>query len=296
MKIFISSISVDIVKRYKKLFPDIKINVLRSFAVLDNDVALLCTRYRQYIGGLILDCGTWTLNQAPSAVAANITVEKYIAYLKTAAKYFDFYFNFDSNFEPEGFEENYVNQLKIESAGFSPVPVVHDIEGKEIQTYIDRNYPRVALGSRQIKTLATLQKVMSKFAGTGIKIHLFGQTSFDLLANAPVHSCDTAMWAREGGWGKIRYWNPLKPGENKTDRIYLEEYIPTDPSEGIAFSKYPYRREFEEYLWNTFNLEYDDLIGKDRAINKQLVNTHYFVQLERIITDIHKRKGFDTEE
>jgi len=27
-----------------------------------------------------------------------------------------------------------------------------------------------------------------------------------------------------------------------------------------------------------------------------LVNTHYFVQLEKIITDIHRRKGFDTLE
>jgi hypothetical protein len=256
----------------------------------------LCKRFRPHIGGLILDSGTWTLNQAPSAVAANITVDKYIVYLRTAAKYFDFYFNFDSNFEPDGFEENYANQLKIEASGFFPVPVVHNIEGKEIPTYIDRNYRRIALGSKQIKTLATLKKVMLKFEGTGIKIHLFGQTSFDLLANAPVHSCDTAMWAREGSWGRIRYWNPQKEEENKTDRIYLEEYIPTDPIDGIAFSKYHYRKEFEEYLWNTFNLEYDDLIGQDGAINKQLVNTHYFVQLEKIITAIHKKKGFETDD
>jgi len=296
MMIYNSSLSLDILRKYKELFPDSKINVLRSFAVLDNDVALLCKRLRPYIGGLILDSGTWTLNQAPAAIAANITVEKYIAYLRIAAKYFDFYFNFDSNFEPDGFEENYTNQLKIEASGFSPVPVVHDIEGKEIQTYIDRDYRRVALGSRQIKTLTTLEKVMLKFAGTGIKVHLFGQTKFDLLANVPIHSCDTAMWAREGGWGKIRYWNPQKDGENKTDRLYLEEYINTDQADGITLSKYQYRKEFEAFLWDTFKLEYGDLIGKDRAINKALVNLHYFVQLEKIITDIHKKKGFETEE
>ena len=294
--IYNSSLSLDILRKYKELFPDSKINVLRSFAVLDNDVALLCKRLRPYIGGLILDSGTWTLNQAPAAIAANITVEKYIAYLRIAAKYFDFYFNFDSNFEPDGFEENYTNQLRIEASGFSPVPVVHDIEGKEIQTYIDRDYRRVALGSRQIKTLTTLEKVMLKFAGTGIKVHLFGQTKFDLLANVPIHSCDTAMWAREGGWGKIRYWNPQKDGENKTDRLYLEEYINTDQADGITLSKYQYRKEFEAFLWDTFKLEYGDLIGKDRAINKALVNLHYFVQLEKIITDIHKKKGFETEE
>ena len=295
MRIYNSSMSVDVLKKYKKLFPDSKINVLRSFAIRDNDVAMLCKRFRPHIGGLVLDSGTWTLNQA-SSKTEHITVEKYMAYLSVAAKYFDFYFNFDSSFEPDGFADNYANQLKIEESGLTPVPVVHDIEGEEIQRYIDRHYSRVALGSRQIKTLATLKKVILRFEGTGIKIHLFGNTKFDLLANAPIHSCDTAMWAREGGWGNIRYWNPHNEGENKADRIYLEEYISTDKTEGITFSTYENRKEFEEYLWNTFNLEYGDLIGCDRAVNKMLVNTHFFVQMEKIITDIHRKKGFNTDE
>jgi hypothetical protein len=295
MRIYISSMSVEVLKKYKELFPDTKINVLRSFGVLDSDVATLCKRFRPQIGGLILDSGTWTLNQASSA-ATYITVEKYIAYLLVAAKYFDFYFNFDSNFDADGFEENYGNQLKIEERGLNPVPVVHDIDGEEIQRYIDRNYSRVALGSRQIRTLATLEEVMSQFEGTGIKIHLFGQTKYDFLANVPVHSCDTAMWAREGAWGNIRYWNPQKEKENKTDHIYMEERILIDKTEGITFSKYEQRKEFEEYLWNTFKLEYYDLIGGKGALNKRLVNTHYFMQLEKIITDIHKKKGFKTDE
>jgi hypothetical protein len=89
------------VKRYKKLFPDVKINVLRSFAVRDDDVPMLCKKIRPNIGGLILDSGTWTKNQAPLAAIEDIKVEKYIAFLRDAAKYFDFYFNFDSNFEPK---------------------------------------------------------------------------------------------------------------------------------------------------------------------------------------------------
>lgn len=295
MRIYVSSMSIDVLKKYKRLFPDSKINVLRSFAIRDDDVVMLCKRFRPHIGGLILDSGTWTLNQA-SSETDHITVEKYMAYLSVAAKYFDFYFNFDSSFDPDGFEDNYINQLKIEENGLTPVPVVHDIEGDEIQIYIDRGYSRIALGSRQIKTLATLKKVMLIFQGTGIKIHLFGNTKFDLLANAPIHSCDTAMWAREGGWGNIRYWNPQKEGANKTDLIYLEEYIQTDKAKGITISEYKYRKEFEEYLWNTFNLEYDDLIGSNRAINKMLVNTHFFVQMEEIITSIHKKKGFETSE
>jgi len=287
--------SLQVLVRYRELFPDEKINVLRSFAIRDSDIAVFCKRFRSFIEGFILDGGTFTLNQALST-PGYLSVEKYIAYLRIAAKYFDFYFNFDSNFESDGFDENYANQLKIEESGFNPVPVVHDVEGDEIQIYIDKGYRRVALGSRQIKTLATLEKAMMRFEGTGIKVHLFGNTKFDFLANVPIHSCDTAMWAREGGWGNIRYWNPHKEGENKTDFLYLEEYIQTDKTKGIPLSKYEYRKEFEEYLRDNFKLEYYDLIGDEGPINKQLVNTHYFVQLEKIISGIHKKRGFDTIE
>ena len=137
---------------------------------------------------------------------------------------------------------------------------------------------------------------MSTFEGTGIKIHLFGNTKFDLLANAPIHSCDTAMWAREGGWGNIRYWNPQKKGKTKPTASTWRNTSRQTKLKVSLFSTYEYRKEFEEYLWNTFNLEYDDLIGSDRAVNKMLVNTHFFVQMEKIITDIHRKKGFNTDE
>jgi hypothetical protein len=296
MNIFLSSLWLNVLKRYMDLFPDGKINVLASFATLNHDVATFCRRYRPRIGGLILDSGVWTKNNASSGTE-RITVEAYIAYLRVAAKYYDFFFNFDENFNADGFDQNYTNQLQIETSGFCPVPVVHDIEGDEITVYIDRGYSRVALGSRQIKSREVLKKVMGRFEGTGIKIHLFGNTKFDLLANAPLHSCDTAMWARTGGWGTVLYWNPHKEGENKTDRIYLEEYIGGyDEGEHINFSTYADRREFEEFLWSTFGLRYEDLIGPGAAVNKMLVNAYFFVQLEKIITDIHTKKGFNTDD
>jgi hypothetical protein len=293
MKIFLSSLGLDTLKRHIAIFPDDKINVLTSFAVLSRDVIMFCKRYRPKIGGIILDSGVWTNNNA-TVSTEHITVEAYIAYLRVADKYYDFFFNFDENFNDDGFEQNYTNQLRIEASGFYPVPVVHDIKGDEISVYIDRGYRRVALGSRQIKSRKVLEQVMRRFEGTGIKIHLFGNTSFELLAHAPLDSCDTAMWARAGGWGIIRYWNPLKEGLNKTELIYLEEYVKgKGEGEGISFSTYAYRRELEQYLWDTFSLRYQDLIGPGAAENKMLVNARYFVQLEKIITSIHREKGFD---
>jgi hypothetical protein len=296
MKIFLSSLGLDVLKRHMELFPSDKINVLASFATRNHDVAKFCKRYRPKIGGLILDSGVWTKNNASSGTE-HITVGAYIAYLREAAKFYDFFFNFDENFDADGFEENYTNQLQIEESGFRPVPVVHDIEGDEIQVYIDRGYRRVALGSRQIKSQKVLEQVIRRFEGTGIKIHLFGNTKFDLLANCPLHSCDTAMWAWAGGWGNIQYWNLKKAEENKADRIYMEEYTRgSDDEEVVSFSSYEYRREFEQYLWQTFSLRHEDLIGPGVAANKMLVNTHFFVQLEKIITDIHRKKGFNNDE
>ena len=73
-----------------------------------------------------------------------------------------------------------------ENEGFSPIPVVHDIEGDEIATLIDRGYDYIALGSSQISTRKSMEKAMRRFEGTGIKIHLFGCTKFNFIANFPI--------------------------------------------------------------------------------------------------------------
>jgi hypothetical protein len=294
MKIFHASMSLRTLREYCKLFPNKKINVLRSFGMLDHDVYNMCTKYRHLIDGLIFDSGTWTLNNASPAAIKHITLKNYKSYLSFVKNYFDFYFNFDSNFTADGFEVNYLNQLTLEKSGFTPVPVVHDIEGDEIQTYIDRGYNRVALGSSQIKTVSDLGKVMEKFEGTEIKVHLFGNTRFDLLANFPINSCDTAMWARTGGYGYISYWNLKKEGKNKMDKIYMEEYMQDNQEKGHLFSIYEYREDLEQFMHETFGITHYDLKGKNGAYCKYIVNTHYFVQLEEIITQIHKEKGFPT--
>jgi len=296
MKIYLSSFTRETLTGYKKRFPDAKPNVLISFAIRNRDAALFCKRHRSDIGDLILDSGAWTKNNA-LVDTTEITLRSYLAYLRVAAKYYSFYFNFDEDFNDNGFNTNYSNQLILEEAGFQPVPVVHDIHGDEIQVYIDKGYKRVALGSRQITSRSILDGAMRKFEGTGIKIHLFGNASFQLLVNAPIHSCDTAMWALHGKFGRVLYWNPRKEGENKTDKIYLDELTRTaTDTNGISFCTYEFRQEFEEYLNSALNLQYYDLIGPNSAENKMLVNTHYLVQLERIITGIHREKGFATEE
>ena len=181
MRLYLASLNMWVRRKYNELFPDKKLNVLRSFGLLNNEAYSFCVTHRNKIDSLILDSGTWTLNNAKPEVSKHITLNNYKDYAHTTGKYFDFYFNFDSNFTDDGFEDNLYNQRTLEEMGLSPIPVVHQIEGEEIDYFLSKGYPRVALGSTQIKSVETLARVMDKFAGTGTKIHLFGNTKFDLI-------------------------------------------------------------------------------------------------------------------
>ena len=186
--------------------------------------------------------------------------------------------------------------MRLEEEGLKPVPVIHDIGGHEIDHYIEREYPIVAIGSSQITDLDSLMNVVDRFDGTGIKLHLFGNSSFDLLAKAPLFSCDTTNWAIKGSFGDVLYWNPQKRGFNKTDKIYLQEFFnPARDENRKSYSSYEFKEDFDKYLSDTFGLCFSDLIGVDGTYNKMLVNTHFYAQLEDIVNEIHRKKGVVTE-
>jgi len=294
MKLYHASLNKKTLLRYHELFPDRKLNVLRSFGQLNSENSAFCKKYRDKIGSLILDSGTWTLNKAKTDMSYVITLSNYKNYAKIVEPYYERVFNFDSNFTDDGFEDNYYNQLILQDADLEPVPVVHDIYGEEIDLYIGKKYDFVALGSSQITKVDILDYVMEKFKGTGIKIHLFGNSKFDFLTNFPIYSCDTAMWARTGGYGFIKYWNPKKDGKDKTDKIYLEEFIDPKREKKINYSSYEFREDLDEFMSKTLNVTYQGLMGADGAYNKMLVNTHYYAQLEDIVNQIHQEKGFNT--
>jgi hypothetical protein len=296
MRVPLASLNIPTLINFHKIRPEKKLTVLRSFALLDSDDYKFHTIHRDKIARIILDSGTFSLNFAKGVDRSFVTLENYIRYLKRFGHLYDWYANFDEDFTPYGFAKNLENQKTMEYAGSDPDPVVHDIYGPEIDYYIKNGYQRVALGSSQINSEADLETALSRFEGTGIKIHLMGKVGYKYLANFPVHSADTAGWARDGGYGFLLYWNPEKEAPDKTDRIYLEEIIKGGPVNKTVYSTYQYRDQLDDFLGNTFGLTYHDMIGPNRSKNKQLVNTYYFAQLEDIITDIHRQKGFDTDE
>jgi len=256
---------------------------------------LFAITHRDKVGGLVLDSGTWSLNNRKSTDGARITFEGYVQYCRRFGHLFDMIFNFDEDFTPEGFETNLGYLIRMEQAGLRPVPVIHDVYGEEVDYYIERDYRYVALGSRQITSMQTLRPVVMKLHRAGVKVHLFGTVKFDFIANLPVSSCDTTSWARDGGFGFIHYWNPATGDLNKGDKIYLGDYVYPDKNPRRTFLNYPHREELEQYLDETFGFSYEDLMGRDAYLNRKLVNTHYLVQLEEEVTRIHRARGYAME-
>lgn len=287
-----ASLNLQVFKKFIALFPDMTVNILLSFAMLSWEFTEFLETLRHLIGKIIFDCGAWSLNKAKAPNVKRLTVDNYIRYLKRYGYLFDFYFNFDDDFTSSGVGHNQYNQKLMEDAGLNPVPVVHNIYNNEIDQYIDAGYKIVALGSPQIKTQSDMAHVTRRFDWTGIDLHVLGKSGSDLLAHFPISSSDSAMWARKGGYGDICWLNPKKEGDDKTDEIYLEEYLSVKYSHKHLYFSYEFKDDLDAYLWHTFGLKYYDLFGEGNAPNKMLVNMYYYILMEEEINRMHQRFGF----
>ena len=206
----------------------------------------------------------------------------------------DFYFNFDSDFSKNGFQTNYSYQLDLEKEGLRPVPVIHDCYGNEIQTYIDRGYEMLAIGSGELKYagLDDLRHIVDPLYRRGIKVHFLGCTEFRKLAYLPVYSADSSTCSKAGRSGRI-FWNPLKSGHYRLDEIVLDDNIPKSVIK-YHINDYKFRDQLEQYLYEDLGLSIEDLMNEDWAINRALVNIHCFVLLEELINKKHEEQGFET--
>ncbi|MFH0925080.1 MAG: hypothetical protein V1872_05520 [bacterium] len=291
MIVYQSSLLLDILLRYHQLFPDYKMNVLKSYGVPSADNDHFFKTHRDKVGSLALDSGAYSFNNAINVENLCLSLDGCIDYILQVIPYITIYFNFDIDFRETGFEMNLYNQMKMEAAGLTPVPVIHNLFSSEIDYYIKKGYKMVAVGSQQITTYKTLRPLVMKAYKAKVGVHLFGHPEYELNANLPISSCDSASWALKAAYGSILFWNPYKNEADKRDIIYIGEY--SHPKKmNNHFTRYKYRRELEEYLDKTFHITYSDLLGKYGAFYKSLVNVHYYVILEQEINKIHREKGF----
>jgi len=285
--IYHAGLTTEALLAYRNLYPAIKLNAMLSYGRRQKANYKLLFEYKEHLNSLAADSGTWTRNCNPQKYAKQINFKGFQSYLKIFAPRLDFYVNYDEDFSKNGFETNLEYQLQLEAAGFSPVPVIHDCYGKEVKYYIEHGYKFVAIGSGELaySGIDELHYIVDELYQNGIKVHFLGCTNFEKLAYLPVYSCDSSTWGQAGRRDYLLYWNSHVSRIDKKDKIPLNSKL----------WKYPFLREFEEYLDLELGLELNDLIGRDKTLNRHIVNIHYFTKVEDLIHKKHKELGYTFE-
>ena len=260
MRIYLSGLTLDALLAYNQKFPAEKPNALISYARSSGQIHGLLTIHREKLGGLILDSGAYTLNNSKTRDLA-LNLGGYRTYALKTQHLFDFIFNFDDDFSEDGFEHNLSNQIELESVALNPVPVIHDIYGNEIDFYLEKKYPIIALGSIQITGEAELSYACSRLKGSSAKIHLFGNTAYFFLGGYAIWSCDSATWSHAAGRGYILH-SRIENGLEKTHHVQFDPPIEVKRKNRFLFTKYPYRDELEKHAPQHVRL---NLCGSDGA-------------------------------
>lgn len=298
MILYHASPSLRILRRYYETFGE-PLNVLLSVAYNEREFSGFLFDYRHMIKNFIADSGAWSVAHGKS----DLKIESVISFYRMFGHMFGMYFNFDVNFSTDGFDDNITNQLIMEKEGLSPIPVIHNIINYEIDYYLEsERYDWLALGSSQINSFNDLEHAVNrikKWENPNIKIHWFGGSRYEWLIDVPVASCDTTSWAAIGSFGYINYWNNEWDDSYKLNKIYvggrIRDKSDEDKKREFTFTQYPWKKDLEEYLFKTFGLTYGDLCGHQDKENMQLVNIHYFTELERRINEERIKRGVPLE-
>jgi len=292
--IYLVDIPTNILLAYNQMFPTAKPNVLVSYARISRETSKTIFDHRDLIGSLVLDSGTYSLNNSREKFNRKLNIAGYSSFLKQLGDRFDFYLNFDEDYSRDGFDINFANQTDLEKASFKPVPVVHDCYGSdEIQFYIDQGYKIIAIGSGELRNerYDELYRIVEKPYSQGVKVHFLGCTEYLKLAYVPVFSADSNTWNQASWRGQLIYWNPSKRGPDKTEKIRFT-YGQLNRLMKNHIDSHPQKEEIEGYLNSELNLTIDHLKGSEGYFYRQIANIHFYVQMEQRVAARQIELGF----
>jgi hypothetical protein len=280
MKVFAALNDAEIVRMfYDKT--GIKLNYLISYFYLDGQAYRLIEEYKRMINKLYLDSGAFSLATGRS----KITVTEYSKYLKLFGDKFDQYFNLDDKFDNP--DHNQHNQQYLEDnlpGAKKPIPVVHDNNDpfSEFSYYVTLGHNYIAIGSTINIPNDTMIRIKESFPD--VYIHLFGKISLKELETGYFYSADSTTWADAAGFGDILYWDP---DENEFHKINMGSTDRRD-DEADHYKRFAKKDKVEAFLKDTFNYEYSDLLIKNGAYNRHIVNLYYYKQLEDYLTSLER--------
>lgn len=276
---------------YITMFPNAKLNILVSYGLRNPSIPDFLFKYSDNIDSIILDSGTFTLNFAKNLkTRERISFEGYRAYLKTLGHSFKYVFNYDSNFDADGKYDNDEHLKILQDDGHNVVPVVHSYKDEEVESYLNAGHKIIALGfSKTEKTRPNIERLCKLIHDNGAKAHVLGVSSWDRLAHTPIAYCDSSSWAQHGLFGCIQFWNETKQvfmGKDKTDTIRFPD---TTAPRKTGHYYHDYKDQHVLYPWikKTFGWDDYELLSKHEREKRVLINIHYYVELQRRLTEFH---------
>ncbi|WP_415713221.1 hypothetical protein [Maridesulfovibrio sp.] len=306
MKIYLAGLSIAALRAFARLVPNYKPNVLITYASIFYDGLKpeeYTKKYRNLIGGLVLDCGAYTLfEKFPNPLDRKIEAEKlfkaYEVYLKNTHNQYDGVFSMDDEFGVDSFDHNSERFHHIQKLGIEPIPVLHNLSDKaEFEYYVNEGCKVVAIGQcKDRKDINKFRKAVNFFKRNQADVHLFGQTNYEVISKARIDSCDSKSWLLYSQYGQVLFWNHERTDHNnpnedidKTDLIYFPKVQKHDSSKGASVYDYDHLGTFDEFLEENLGMTTLDLNGNGqrRVLCRQLVNMYYYMELEKVVSNIH---------
>jgi hypothetical protein len=282
MKIFCAIDDAGIVKSfYEKT--GIKMNYLVSYYYAKGVTHKLAYKYRHMIDSLYLDSGAYTA----MTMGKKISLAEYGLYLKECGEFFDAYFNLDDQFDKP--QSNTSNQLYLEKllpdGTKKPIPVVHakgEAAFNELSEYANMGHQFIAIGSEPRLPDDIHSKIQDTFPD--VKLHMFGNLERKMLINHMPYSADSASWAEVASHGEILYWNEE---EKKEYCLHLggKDMKSTTPD---YYKDFTYKDKANEFLKETFDYHYTDLLATGSSLKRQIVNVYFFKQLQDYLNSLQK--------
>ncbi len=298
MKIYLSSMKVNDLIKLSEINPAYKPNVLLTYYGL-NDPEQFTKVHRDKINSLILDCGAYSLVKkgfkgAVYKEAAEQLFAGFKGYASVTQDDYDMLFSMDDRFDHESFDHNIDRLIDLEDNGVRVVPVVHNLDNHEIDYYLNRGHKTIAIGQckkQNRKDLEVLFNAVEKiYSKDGVKTHILGMTSPNLIMHVPAYSCDSTSWEKYAERGKILYWNSKEPKLDKTHTLYVPKYEKTKYKKGeYGLATYEYRSDFYEHINAKLGYVEDDFFVDGFVEPRIMANILYFLELEELITKEHEK-------
>ena len=295
MDIYLSSPAEAALDEVLARSPGTKLNVLLTIADMPSDFKAYLARYESIINKMALDCGMFSKTNSTVDMTTQQLFAKHAIHSKLNRDRYELVFSFDESFEPDGFEINYVHLARLESLGIENItPVVHNLRNFEVTTFIRKGYTSVAIGRQKGKTNPKLlfPRVFQAIAYR-LQVHLFGITEFNILVGCPATSCDSTSWLDDANTGVVRFWNPAKAGENKTDVIYFPDNEGKIKRGTQVYTQYEYLDEFKGFISN-YGLTIRNLNGLKGDLYRQFLGMMYYRTLEDVVTELHRKNPLFT--